>query len=272
MKTPSLKFYSLGVITKDKLPVEDTVSVLPVEHISDLQGDPESNITTHGEVDAHNTITAVWLSTTDSRTSPPDVVAGEEVLLYRYADTAVTYWVTKHQNLKLRKLEHVKHTFSNTPKEDEDATVDKSYFFEVSTRDKHIILQTSNNDKEAAKYIIKLDTKNGILTIQDDLDNHIVLDSTSRSIDITTSTVTMNIDQLNVHGDAHFTKTMLIEGTTTVNSDTAINASTTISESLSVANTVSAGGMSSSGSVSAGGAVTASGPISSSTSVSAPNI
>ena len=62
---------------------------------------------------------------------------------------------------------------------------EKSYWFEVSTRDKHITLQTSQNDEEVTAYTIKLDTKTGELLIADTNDNSIHLNSLTRQMTLT---------------------------------------------------------------------------------------
>lgn len=193
---------------------------------------------------------AEWLNLgDDTRVTAPDVCKGEMVVLYRMADEERFFWVVKEKNYLVRKLEHVTWQYNNTPKDLQDAghlgvikkrkkpkkkeytgkggrmpsdtvfqfpkdNIDdaksRTYWFEVSTRDKHILLQTSDNDEELTIYQIKLDTKKGILSIRDKQRNSIVIDSVPRQITLTALDVNIEAN-LFVRGNVNVNDVMKVD-------------------------------------------------------------
>lgn len=117
-------------------------------------------------------IGAKWIAYGHSnRESAPDVQQGETVLLFRFGDTDQFYWTTIFREPELRRKETVRYTFSNQASAGEAYDDKSSYWFEVSTHDQHIHLHTSINDGEPAQFDITIDTKAGLLVIQDDMEN-----------------------------------------------------------------------------------------------------
>lgn len=125
-------------------------------------------------------IQAKWTPFGNSnRDTAPDVQAKETVMILSYADTQDYYWTTMFREPSLRRLERVRYMFSNLPGGSEAYGEDTSYYLEVSTIDKRIKLHTSDNDGEAAAYDITIDTQAGTVTLEDNLNNNIKLESVS---------------------------------------------------------------------------------------------
>ena len=94
MADSAFKFYSLGIVAKDKPTKTDMIDVVPIEHITDIEKDinetktlkskavDQSNKPQSTEIKSINTVTAKWISIGGSnRLSSPDVIAGETVLI-----------------------------------------------------------------------------------------------------------------------------------------------------------------------------------------------
>lgn len=191
-----LKLYSLGTVAANKKLDSDIVEVVPLEQMPMLDGDVNSleqkdkakgknasGEAFNKEVTGTNSIQAKWLPLGDTnRKSAPDVRRGEWVRIYQFADSDEYYWATLNHNKKLRKLETVNWSFSNTKKEEEEENANNTYWMEISTHKKLIHLHTSKNDEEPFAYDIQLNTKDGNLTIYDNDENYIFLDSKNRRI------------------------------------------------------------------------------------------
>src|SRR5690606_555632 len=81
------------------------------------------------KVTMDTTINAEWLPAGTNRLTPPDVVVGELVEIYRLGDTDQFYWRTMGLRDNLRTLETVIFAFSATPsKEGKPLTLDRCYF------------------------------------------------------------------------------------------------------------------------------------------------
>ncbi len=187
----ALKPYSLGVVAVTKARGSDEIEVTPIEEVSTVDGSLKdyqkdysvslSNVNatpTSATAKAKATIKAKWLAPGGSnRYTAPDVVAGERVLLYRYADSETYYWETIGHHPTIRRLETVRYVFSN--QEGGNATVDESssYWIEVSTHDQHVTLKTSNNRGEKSVYSVVIDAKNGTVTVNDAEGNTLLLDT-----------------------------------------------------------------------------------------------
>lgn len=188
-----LAFYSIGIVAVNKHMSRDTIEVLPTEHfpyhdgeITDAweeyegKGKDYNGKEWNHKVDTTTTILAKWLPLSISnRITAPDVRRGEHVLLFRFGDVDEFYWTTLFIDKKLRRLETVTYSFSNNRKENVEDDYDSTYSIEVSTHGKYIHVHTAKNDGEPYSYDIQLNTKDGCLTITDDLDppNKIVMNS-----------------------------------------------------------------------------------------------
>jgi phage baseplate assembly protein gpV len=199
-----LKLYSLGIIVEDK-PVEtDIVLVSPLEHINIQESSPildgetkfEGSIKGIGgsdfktEIKAKNYFRAKWLPFGHSnRTTSPNVIAGETVMIFKFGDVDEYYWTTIFNEPILRRLEKVLYSFGNMSTGKATVPYDQttSYWFEVDTVNKLISFHTSMNDGEYTEYDITINTAKGNLRITDKKGNYIYLDSPINTLTINTN-------------------------------------------------------------------------------------
>lgn len=196
MDISQLSHYSVGIVAENKALSSKEVEVIPIEHISFVDGELSSDKEVYEasskdtndkdwrvKVKSSNSIKAEWLPLGNTnRKTAPDVRRGEKVVIYRFGDTDKFYWVDYDSSKKLRRLETAVFSFSNNSKEDVEDTSDTTYFFEVSTHNKLIHLHTSKNDGEPYSYDLQINAKDGIVTVQDNEDNYIQLTSKERRI------------------------------------------------------------------------------------------
>jgi len=267
-----LKLFSLGIVLQAKVRGDDYISVMAIEKNpmskGTLSGDSKTNkaalANQHG-VKKTSTIKggvemlAKWCGGDDAnRQTPPDVQPGETVKIYSFADTNDYYWTCLFREPSLRRLETVRHSFSNLPGGSAAFGDDTSYWIEYSTHDKHVKLHTSSNDGEPTSYDIKIDGKLGEISIQDELGNSILLNSptgtltatvtevievntkkftlnATESAEINTAKFTLNAPNSEINGDKHtvnaalvLTKGMSVAGTSSGDSSVAITGKMTI--------------------------------------------
>lgn len=143
----------------------------------------KSGSVTDEEVETSLSVKAKWLARgAGNRITPPNVRRGERLLIHRLGSTDQYFWETIENDNHLRKLETVIWIFSATKNEKDSIDIDSCYTLEVSTHSKRIRLTTSSANEEPYKYVIDLDTAFGALTIKDDIDNVIKLESKPKRI------------------------------------------------------------------------------------------
>lgn len=261
--------YSLGIVVKDKAVNSDTIHVTPIEDMSLSDGPLATtknnrsvslpDITgkvTNKKSTSNNIITATWIPmSSGNRITSPNVCANETVRIFRYANTDEYYWDTIFREPLIRRLEEVMYAYSDLKTPLKAFDKNSSYWIIWSTLNKFIHLHTSKSDGEPFAYDVIIDTKNGQITIKDDIKNVINLNSK-------TSTLTVNTNKQVIVN----TKDTIVNASnqTTVNTKTAtINASNQTSintPTLNVSNNVNIGGNTNiGGSMNAGGAVNGSG-------------
>lgn len=239
MEDSKFKIYSLGIVAKDKPTGTDTITVMPIEHITDTKGDInqesdyESKAKDHKKVPnqtksvSKNTIDAVWIPLGGSnRISSPDVIAGETVLIFTYADTNEFYWTTYLREPSIRRLEKVMYGFSNMSSGARTEAFDRetSYWFEVDTMNKYVKLHTSENDGEFTTYDFIINTKEGSVEIKDGVGNSVLMNSKegtltanlNNEVIINTPTTTINSPTITLNGNVTTTGTQTIKDLTTM--------------------------------------------------------
>ena len=193
-----LHMFSLGIVVKNKEVDSDIVEVYPLEQLPMVDGNVQAYMDTiianikdrednEEEVELLETytISASWLPFGESnRFTSPDLVTGDTVILFRYADNETYYWTKIYTEGTIRELETVTYVYSNTPVPLTPLTPDNTYYVTVSTRDKYIHLHTSTNDGEHTTYDVKIDTEVGRLTIDDGKGNYIHLLSDQDDLEI----------------------------------------------------------------------------------------
>lgn len=269
-----LSIYSLGTVVKDKEKDSHIVYAIPYEVLTDLDGNLQnatqkvSGTLTEdaGKVFSSTTkrvaLRCEWLPFGDLRTTSPDMVLGEQVIIYRYADTQDYYWTPKRQDLMNRKLEHIVLTLSNTKEDQEEKTAPfkKVYTITLSTRDGYLSIVTNDNQKEKAVYEVLLNTKDGIFKLSDNKENALVLNSVERTFRVKAGEITfecdsfINLGTFTQHKWSKLLSTLEVIKGTTLQSTLSVVKGGSFQSNLSVATTGSFGGGISSGAViSAGG-------------------
>lgn len=195
MQVSKLHLHSYGIVAANKerssmeievTPIEDTPMVdgelTDAATIEKAKGKDANGASFEAQVVTSASIKARWLPFGSNRATSPDVRRGEKVAIYRFGDADIYYWTSLEYDAKLRKLETVIYTFSNTRVEAEESSPSTCYFIEVSTHDKVIQIHTSKSDGEPYEYDIVLNTKDGNFIIKDDIDNIITLNSPEHQI------------------------------------------------------------------------------------------
>lgn len=186
-----LQPYSIAIVAANKPLDSHDIEATPIEDLTMLDGEITDNVmevTTSGagedgssyqtQLQSTASVKATWLPLGGSnRKTAPDVRRGEYVVLYRFGDTDKYYWTTLFYDMKLRKLETIIFVLSNTQDESQDGTAENTYFMEFSSHNKLLHIHTSKSDGEPFVYDIQLNTKDGSLTIQDDIGNFFSFDS-----------------------------------------------------------------------------------------------
>lgn len=252
------KPYSLGVVVEHKPRGSSVILVSPVEilniqpdgKIRDFSTKFEGTITDFSgtafktEQTATNYIRAKWLPIgISNRASPPDVRAGETVLIYKFANVEEYFWEDAMTEPELRRLEDVFYSYSNLPDGLVQHDLDSSYWVRVNTMDKYIHLHTSKSDGEPFEYDIKIDTGEGNITINDDVGNSFKLDSVTNTVSIDTlnecnvtttsginlttgntvrivagSLISLTAPSIILNGSVRISKSLRVSGTVTANS------------------------------------------------------
>ncbi len=263
------ELYSLGIVVKDKPVKSDIVEVCPIEdlNLSDgpLASYKESRAVSlpdingkinHSKADSKVTIKATWVPMADgNRITSPNVCANETVRIFRYANTNDYFWDTIFREPSIRRLEEVMYAYSDLKKPLVPYDKNSSYWILWSTLNKKVQIHTSKSDGEPFTYDFIIDTKNGTVTIEDDIHNKIELVSKQ-------SILYLNTNQQIIAN----TKYAVVNANTeaTINTETAIvNASSEMSintPTLNISDNVNIGGsVQIDGNMNADGAVNGSG-------------
>ena len=140
--------------------------------LTDMDGNSiQSNIT------STNSITAVWYGESN-RKYPPDVYKGEQVEILKYGNSDRYYWRSLGRDMRYRKLETLRWEVSNDKSANKQLTDNNTYFLELDTlRNPRIIMRTSNSNGEQHIYQFLIDTKNSVITLCDEINNEIRIES-----------------------------------------------------------------------------------------------
>jgi hypothetical protein len=186
---------SKGIVSENKKLNSPLIEAHPIELFnlmdgelsSDLRNDEYTGLNEDGtmykeSIKVGATVEAVWLGETN-RVTPPDVRRGEQVKIWQSGDSDQYFWTSLGRDDDLRRLETVIYRFSGFPDiEDEEMDIDNSYTFEVSTHRGVISIRTSKRNGEFTRYLFQFNTKDGNVTLKDDLGNIFQMDSARTNI------------------------------------------------------------------------------------------
>lgn len=197
MAFSKLEIYSIGEAAENKKLGSRILEVTPIEVVPMLNGEINADQTVEKiksqdasggtyevKTTTANSVPATWLPLGSSnRFTPPDIRRGERVVLYRFADQAKFYWATLFDDIALRKLETVIYAWSGTKDESvTEVTPEHYYFLEVSTHRGLIHFHTSKKNGEFTSFDVQLNAKDGLIRIQDDLGQLVIVDSKERQV------------------------------------------------------------------------------------------
>lgn len=267
-----LKTYCIGIVTKNKPVGTDIIEFYPSEKLSFEDGKvdeikeekssatPNINGVTHQAKSERSAVMeARWFPDgNDGRQTAPDVVNGETVRIYRYADSETYYWNTMLREPNLRRLEHVVTAYSNLKSGRKPFGVESSYGWLFSTLDKKVRIWTSQSDGESFSYELLIDTKENTVRLKDNVGNEFGINSEEKIVflkNADNSQVVLNGSKIETSSSESISETT---GSKVINAPGGINITApnvSTSGAMDVAGGLSAGGVSTSGSVSAGGSI-----------------
>lgn len=242
-----LRFYSIGIVAANKPLDSMDIEVTAVEDTPMLHGEITDNIEKYSakgqganndafQVEAKTTasLKATWTPIGNpNRRTAPDVRRGEKVILYQFGDADKYWWSTLENDAKLRRLETIVWGVSNNSKENVQDDANSMYWLEVSTHKKLIHVQTTKSDGEKFAYTFQINAKEGSLTIGDDAENYITIDSGEKLIklhntdgtfiELRGKSIRMNASE-GVHTDAKDISTQSETSTITASGSTSINS------------------------------------------------
>lgn len=196
MQASCFKSVSLGIVAENKKLSSKEILVTPIEELSMSDGEIRSNPETleasgvdatgkafNSSVAVDSVIEATWVPFLSNRVTAPDVRRGERVRIWRSGDSDKYYWSTMGLDDNLRKLETVVFAFSATKDESQtELNLDNCYYFEVSTHNKSITLQTSTVNGEPFSYTVQINAAEGAFLVEDDIGNSFELDSSENRL------------------------------------------------------------------------------------------
>ena len=201
MQLSQLHLYSVGYACENLDPASKELEVYPVEVAGYSQGEltaTQAAETDDGEdffgqkysvkVNVSHSIKATWLNFSSNRATPPNIRRGEKIFIWRFADVDKYYWMESNETEHLRRLETVIFRLSNTRDESvTQLTSENTYYLLWSTHTKQITLVTTKSDGEPFAYTFQFNTEDGIVTLQDDIENFFELNSSERRLTLQTA-------------------------------------------------------------------------------------
>lgn len=188
MITSELRFYSFGIVAEDKKRNTDRVYIIPIEvnfiNPTKIKLQEEEASVTHNtlrgvdnvKTTVSNALPCRWLKFNSNRVVCPDVMAEDQVLIYRLGDTDIYYWQDLN-TANVKRLETVTWAINADPNGKTKDDLSNAYWISWSSHDKHITIQTSKANGEPYAYTVQINTGDGNLTITDDVDNAYYIDS-----------------------------------------------------------------------------------------------
>ena len=154
-----------------------------------------------GDITEANYITCTYRDdTADHDAFPPDIRKGEQVRVYKLADSEQFYWASCGRTEGNRRTETHRIAISDTLENDGVLDDNNSYYLEMDTRRSHSITLTTNKaDDEVYKYQLKIDADKHQVYLGDDAGNGLLIQSDIPSITITNkSGATMQVTDRNM--------------------------------------------------------------------------
>lgn len=188
-----LKFYSYGLVSKDK----ERDSLIVKVMLTEIRFTSQERVKDAERVEAieykitrgvdyvtqaiGNSIPATWINFNSNRITAPDVKENDLVLIWRLGDTDCYFWQDRNV-ANVKRLETVVWAFNADPSNPTKNDLSNAYMLMVSSHDKHITLKTSQSNGEFCKFGVQINTGDGIITIEDNIENSFWFDSKNTDI------------------------------------------------------------------------------------------
>lgn len=198
MQDSLFRKFSLGIAAENLKPGTRQLEVLAIESNGHINGSllaGEEQLTSTGSdhsgleyqsvVKTSNTISAIWYPGKSNALTPPTITAGEQVMLYRYADTDQYYWTAEGQSDHLRPTDTVGVQVSAKGAKDESELKESNrYSLEMSSDQKRIRLKTSMSNGEKAAFEAVFDLAEGFFEVTDQKGTYIQLNSVDEEVNL----------------------------------------------------------------------------------------
>ncbi|AEH03612.1 baseplate assembly protein [Pseudomonas phage PhiPA3] len=196
MEASSFKLVSLGRVAENKARASRHVACVAVELATATDGEVTNNPqqktiqaldssgnTFEVKITNNRTFNCEWLPSEDNRATPPDVVRGELVEIWRMANTTQYFWRCLGLRNNLRQLESVVYVYNAAPKAG-GAGIDFTtcYFMQWSPMDGHVTMGTSKANGEPFAFTMQFNTKYGSWYCMDDVGDMFELDAKERRL------------------------------------------------------------------------------------------
>jgi protease II len=172
-----------GKAVEDKVPDSRDLKIQLDEQMPFMEGElgkieNEVSTASGSSVKTTNYVTAQWMGLLTNRTFPPDVRRGEQILVFNYGDSDKYFWFSFGRDDSMRTVERLRFNVADEKKTVKTLTDENTYYIEMDTlHKKHIIIKTCKSDKEEYAYILKFDAQQNTISLCDDGNNEIYLES-----------------------------------------------------------------------------------------------
>ena len=218
----------LNVLMNEKAMATDgEIKFNPIETVREWQ---DSTGTTHQvKTTAERSVPCQWLPSEDNRATPPDIMRNELVEVWRLGDSDKYYWRSLALKNGLRSLESVIYTWNASPNPGGGGiNLETCYYMAVSAHDGHFTFGTSQANKEPYKYTQQFNTKEGEVTLCDDIGNEFEIISKENIIRMKNPDGTyIKIEKATIEMSANESITLKVGSTTYVMTPDGIAMTTT---------------------------------------------
>lgn len=199
MDSSVFRMVSIGIVAEMKPRNDPICNVIQSELASALNGEARFNpkkeqvkgVDRDGTEYTVNKTTDVsvqctWFPYDDNRATPPDVVRGEIVEVWRNAETDDYYWRPVCLKMGLRSLETCVFMFgaTNDVAKGHQNKFENCYYLMFSGHDGHITLSTAMANGEKFSYKLQLNGKDGEAFLKDNINNIVRIASKTNLVEL----------------------------------------------------------------------------------------
>ena len=186
----------IGIVAQDKVANSISIEVLIPELTPVVSGTVSATTgsqtvslldldggTVHSTVTTKTTVTAYYHGNSTNRKYPPDVVQGEQVRVFKYANSDKYYWESMGRNDDLRKTELYRIEAKNRKSFEDPSDDAHAYSLEMDTKNNQWVrILTSTGNGEEHVYTLLIDAKNSKVQLADEIGNSLTIDSNNSRV------------------------------------------------------------------------------------------